>query len=165
MSRLGIGGHQKGGCGLSDDWLTPPEILKALGEFDLDPCASENQPWSTARCALTIKEDGLASKWAGRVWLNPPYGRETWKWLARLAEHGNGIALTFARTETEMFHRLAWEMANAMLFLEGRIRFLRPGGVRTAYTSGAPSVLIAYGNANVESLERCGIKGFLVKLR
>lgn len=24
----------------SDEWYTPPEIIEALGEFDLDPCAA-----------------------------------------------------------------------------------------------------------------------------
>jgi len=27
-----------------DEWLTPPYIIKALGEFDLDPCAPINRP-------------------------------------------------------------------------------------------------------------------------
>ncbi|NCW30719.1 MAG: adenine methyltransferase, partial [Alphaproteobacteria bacterium] len=29
-------------------WLTPPAVIKALGEFDLDPCASLDRPWDTA---------------------------------------------------------------------------------------------------------------------
>lgn len=30
--------------GASNDWWTPPELVKALGEFDLDPCAGVGQP-------------------------------------------------------------------------------------------------------------------------
>ena len=30
-----------------DEWLTPPEIIKSLGEFDLDPCSPINRPWAT----------------------------------------------------------------------------------------------------------------------
>ena len=27
----------------SDEWYTPPEIIRALGEFNLDPCAAPPQ--------------------------------------------------------------------------------------------------------------------------
>ncbi|WP_223160903.1 phage N-6-adenine-methyltransferase [Salinicola aestuarinus] len=86
-----------------DEWLTPPSILEALGSFDLDPCSPVERPWDTASEHLTLHDDGLSAAWRGRVWLNPPYGRETGLWLEKLAEHGDGIALVFARTETEMF--------------------------------------------------------------
>lgn len=56
-------------------------------------------------------EGGLESPWIDRVWLNPPYGRETGLWLRTLAAHGSGIALVFARTETEMFHQHAGDRA------------------------------------------------------
>jgi len=35
----GIGGHTKAYRGATDDWITPPHIVGALGRFDLDPCA------------------------------------------------------------------------------------------------------------------------------
>ena len=85
-----------------DEWLTPPEIIKALGEFDLDPCAPVKRPWPTAEKHYTIQDNGLLKPWQGRVWCNPPYN-DAAKWLARCAEHGNAIALVFARTETKMF--------------------------------------------------------------
>lgn len=89
--------------GQKDEWLTPPNIIRSLGVFDLDPCSPINRPWDTAINHLTILDDGLSKEWEGRVWLNPPYGNETRKWLKKLAEHGNGIALIFARTETKTF--------------------------------------------------------------
>lgn len=85
----------------SEEWFTPPELIKALGEFDLDPCSPVNRPWDTAKKHYTKEVDGL---WEGRVWLNPPYGKETFKWIERLAHHGDGIALIFARTDTKGFH-------------------------------------------------------------
>lgn len=104
----GIGGHQRAYEGATESWLTPPAIIQALGEFDLDPCACLHQPWPTAKGHYTIEDNGLLKAWAGRVWLNPPYGPETGRWLGRLAEHGNGIALVFARTETQMFFEHVW---------------------------------------------------------
>lgn len=110
------------------DWLTPPELIAALGHFDMDPCASEYQPWKTADRQFTIHDDGLAREWVGRVWCNPPYGPHAEKFLKRLAEHGDGIALIFARTETKAFQEYCFGRADAMLFMAGRIKFRIPGG-------------------------------------
>lgn len=32
----------------TDEWLTPPQLLKCLGPFDLDPCSPVDRPWPTA---------------------------------------------------------------------------------------------------------------------
>lgn len=152
-----------GGTATTHDWLTPPEILSALGPFDMDPCASQHQPWRTASRQFTIEDDGLAREWDGRVWCNPPYGPHAEKFLRRMAEHGNGIALIFARTETRAFQEWCWRRANAMLFMAGRIKFRLPGG-GVAGPAGAPSVLIAYGECNAKTLKESGIVGFYVPL-
>lgn len=41
--------HTKPIRGASHDWLTPPEIVRALGRFSLDPCAHPQQFYRTAR--------------------------------------------------------------------------------------------------------------------
>jgi hypothetical protein len=148
-----------------DEWLTPPEIIHSLGEFDLDPCSPIRRPWRTADVHMTIDDNGLAYNWYGRVWLNPPYGKEAGKWLAKLAEHGNGIALIFARTETEMFFDHVWNKAHSLLFIKGRLHFHHVDGSRAKCNSGAPSVLIAYGQNNSTTLENCKIEGKFVRLR
>lgn len=153
-----------GSTATTHDWLTPPEILNALGAFDLDPCASEHQPWRTAAQQFTIRDDGLSKPWAGRVWCNPPYGPFAAKWLERCADHGNAVAFVFARTETAMFQDHVWPKADAMLFLRGRVQFRLPGGGRSG-PAGAPIVLIAYGQANADALALCGISGAFVRLR
>jgi hypothetical protein len=40
---LALSGHQSARM-KNDEWLTPPEILAKLGEFDLDPCAPVVRP-------------------------------------------------------------------------------------------------------------------------
>jgi hypothetical protein len=86
------------------DWVTPREIIEALGPFDLDPCCPPSMPWATARTHFHAGDrDGLAESWFGRVWLNPPYGAAADQWLARLGAHGDGIALGPAATETRRF--------------------------------------------------------------
>lgn len=161
--RKGIGSHQSANM-KKDEWLTPPEIIKSLGEFDLDPCAPIIRPWETAKKHFTINDNGLQQKWNGRVWCNPPYGLEASKWLEKLSNHGNGIALIFARTETRMFFKWVWNKATAVKFIEGRLYFYHVDGSKAKANAGAPSVLIAYGKENAEILKNCEIKGKFIML-
>ena len=159
----GIGSHTKPNNGIKDEWLTPPEILKALGPFDLDPCAPVRRPWDMAANHFTVNDNGLMQPWMGRVWLNPPYGDQTHLWLQRMVEHGHGIALIFARTETEMFFEYIWRRSSAVLFIEGRLHFYHVDGKRAKGNAGGPSVLVAYGGRDTARLCDSGIKGkFLV---
>lgn len=166
---MAIGSHQSSAA-KSVVWLTPPPILDALGgwqSFDLDPCAAPApQPWRSARRMNTHAEaNGLLIEWDGRVWLNPPYtSGEIGRWLERLAEHDNGTALIFARTETDAFHRHVWERASGLLFLRGRLNFHRPDG-STGDNAGAPSVLCAYGRDDMDRLAASDLDGAFVPLR
>jgi len=147
-----------------DEWLTPPYILDALCKFDLDPCSPIIRPWDTALKHFTIIDDGLIQEWDGRVWCNPPYGLEATMWLKKLAEHGNGIALIFARTETKMFFDEVWGKADSILFLKGRLHFHHVTGEVAKANAGAPSVLIAYGAACGEILRTTKLPGKFIKL-
>ena len=161
----GMTGHQSHAM-ISDQWLTPPEIIAALGPFDLDPCAApEPRPWPTAGRHVTPPGNGLAARWDGRVWLNPPYGDKIGIWTGRLARHGHGTALLFARTETTWFIETVWQQAAAALFLHGRLFFCRPDGSRAPNNSGAPSVLVAYGEDDAARLRDSGIAGTYVRWR
>jgi hypothetical protein len=147
-----------------DEWLTPPEIIKALGEFDLDPCSPINRPWDTAKRHYTIIDDGLKSPWFGRVWMNPPYGNQTGRWLEKMANHGNGTVLIFARTETKDFFKFVWDKADAILFIKGRLAFYHVTGEKAKSSGGAPSCLVAYGIENVTALKHSGIEGKFITL-
>lgn len=152
MKPRAIGGHHRPYQGKSNDWLTPPELVQLLGPFDLDPCASIGQPWKTAAVQYTVDTPGLSNPWYGFAWVNPPYGPHVGMWLARLADHRRGIALVFARTETDWFHKYVWGKADAVFFPKGRFHFHRPrSGERMKHNAGAGSVLVAYG---VEAAER-----------
>jgi hypothetical protein len=142
-----MSGHQEPVKGKSDEWLTPPEIIKALGPFNLDPCAPVQRPWSMARHYYTEQDDGLAQRWRGLVWLNPPFSQAD-QWLERMVEHGNGIALLAARTETRIFQERVWGGAStsSLLFLKRRPHFHYVTGERASFNSGTPIVLVAYGS-------------------
>lgn len=160
-----MGSHQSARAETTT-WLTPPDLIEKLGPFDLDPCAAPSpRPWSTAARHIELPEDGLAADWDGHVWLNPPYSFAAWTWLAKLAEHGDGIALVFARTETAGFVREVWGKATGLLFLHGRLHFHYADGERAAANSGAPSVLVAYGEWAAERLMTADLEGTYVPLR
>lgn len=174
-----MSGHQSATM-LEDEYLTPPEILRPLGKFDLDPCAPVYPPWKTAKRHFHVNQDGLSQKWKGRVWLNPPFGRVAPAWLARMAQHANGIALIPARTETDYFFRYVWECptASGVLFLRSRPHFhvatdriikgkRYKAGDRLPYNSGAPICLIAYDGPkngftqNQDTLANCGLGKYI----
>lgn len=153
------------------EWYTPKSIFEALGlVFELDPCSPGRAivPWIPAKRCYSIadRQDGLMLPWDGNVWMNPPYGKNTPAWLERLALHGLGIALLFARTDSKWFHRFV-VMADAICLVKGRIQFINEkyaaGYAAGKFnenemgTPGAGSMLIAYGKANAFALHNSGL--------
>jgi len=164
MSSKGMGGHQAT-IGKSQIWLTPNYITDPLGAFDLDPCCHQAHPSPIGKTRFYPPMDGYSLPWFGRVWLNPPYSStDCGRWLEKLATHGNGISLIFARTETDWFFKQIWQKADSVLFLRGRIHFLHPNGTRAKFNAGAPSCLVAYGANNSEILKTCGLTGHFVEI-
>ena len=149
----------------TDEWYTPKEVISSLGDFDLDPCAPINPLWPTAKVMYNKNDDGLNHDWTGRVFLNPPYSRPLIeRFLRKMAEHGNGIALLFNRCDNVMFHDIIFPTATAMKFLRKRIRFYRPDGSRGA-SPGCGSVLIAWGEDNAKAIRDCNLDGKYIKLK
>ena len=97
----------------------------------------------------------------GRVWLNPPYGAEARLWLARLAEHGDGIALIPPRLGAKWFHEVVLDTFDSMLFHKGRIAFLDPSTGLPVKGNNADSVFVAYGERNTAALAASGLPGKL----
>ena len=86
MSARAMGSHQSARA-KTTTWLTPPELIQALGPFDLDPCAAPSpRPWPTAAQHIELPRDGLAEPWSGYVWLNPPYSHAAWAWGADVSK-------------------------------------------------------------------------------
>lgn len=130
--------------GASTEWWTPPSLFEALGlEFDMDVAAPVGGvPWVPAGRSIDKHEDGLSVEWQGMVWCNPPYGPVGARFMRRMVEHGNGMLLVAARTETVAFQE-AMSHANAVCFLRDRLHFIRPDGFQGR--SGFGSALIAFG--------------------
>lgn len=145
-------------------WLTPKHIIDALGHFDTDPCCPPNMPWRTADRMLTKEDDGTTAPWVGRVWCNPPYGRDAIPFLKRMSRYeGGGIVLMFARTDTYAWQSLVFPFAHSVMFIKGRLRFCRADGTE-GETATAPSALIAYSQSDYDAIVKSGIKGTIIKL-
>ncbi len=156
----------------SMDWITPPDIVKACGEFDLDPCGNalniKNPAFRTAK-AIWLR-NGLEREWKGRVWLNPPYGRDIKAWMKKLSEYNWGMAFVFARPDTNWFQQYVFKKACAIYFLAGRVNFYLPTGIQAKNSGGCGSCLIAYGltemNDRLRKIDKAKLlKGYLVELR
>ena len=142
------------------EWYTPPSIFEMLKcGFTLDPChpGLSVVNWVPTLCLYTKADDGLVKPWWGRVWLNPPYGRELPPWLAKMHEHRDGIALVFARTDTAWFHDYVAK-ADGILFLKKRVRFVDATGVQ-GDSPNCGSMLVAWGALNVLSLKAAAAEG------
>lgn len=119
------------------EWYTPPEIvasvLEVMGHIDLDPC-SPATPTIPAGHHYTMEDDGLAVRWSGNVYMNPPYGREITKWVDHLVREFWGgrveqaIALVPARVDTRWFNTLS---DYTWCAVRGRLKF-------SGHVSGAP---------------------------
>lgn len=138
----------------NDDLYTPPEIFEALGvTFDLDVCApSGGLPWIPAARSIDEAEDGLAVKWAGRVWMNPPYSNPT-PWIDKWLKHRNGFALV-PFSSANWFVKL-WDSEAVGWATHRSITFVNREGQRKGIFM--PTGLWAIGETNITALKMSGL--------
>lgn len=138
------------------EWYTPRRILalvtEVLEEIDLDPASNAGTPWVTAQRHFTEADDGLKQAWSGKVFLNPPWGKQgsPGPWVAKLLdEYGSGnvteaICLLPARTNTVWMDKLR---EHPRCFVRGRLKFGDAGGaapfpVVIVYLGPRPSAFV-----------------------
>lgn len=128
-------------------WETPAALFdaieRAVGPFDLDPCAPDKPGTVRAVRRYTAAEDGLSREWRGRVFMNPPYGRALPRWLAKATAEAEAgaevVGLIPARTDTTAWHKHVAGQAD-VLMLRGRVAF--GNGAKAA---PFPSAVILWG--------------------
>jgi phage N-6-adenine-methyltransferase len=117
----------------SDRWATPREFFERLDEefeFTTDVCAeAENRKCEKYYSPI---DDGLAQKWAGVCWCNPPYS-DCASWVRKAFEASLSgvivVCLIPARTDTRYWHDYVMR-ADEVRLLKGRLRFV--GGTASA---------------------------------
>ncbi len=107
------------------EWATPQQLFDFLNKFyhfNLDPCATKEN----AKCKkfFTKEQDGLKQNWGGyRVFMNPPYGKEIGKWVAKAVTSSTLVVMLLpARTDTKWFHEHIYKKCE-IHFLKGRLKF------------------------------------------
>lgn len=138
----------------TDLWATPQETFDKLNEefgFTLDVCATDENH----KCAryFTKETDGLKQKWDGKVWMNPPYGREIINWIKKAYESALAgavvVCLVPARTDTAWF-QYCWK-ASEIRFVKGRLKF---GGSKESAPFPSAIVVFDFGNG-IPKLPTC----------
>jgi hypothetical protein len=81
--------------------------------------------------------------------------------MAKLADHGNGIALVFARTDVRWWQDTA-PNADIICLIAGRVRFYQGSTDKRGGTPGAGSALIGFGHKATTAIQNSGL-GMLVK--
>lgn len=133
----------------SDEWWTPRSIFQAMPEgtrFTMDPCPARFSP-ATEYCDDHEPCDGLQKEWRGLIWCNPPYSAIR-PFMARFAEHRNGVALVFARVGTDWWQQHVVARGAAVLYMRRRVSFQKPDGSKTG-SAGADSALVGLGSGRM----------------
>lgn len=133
-------------------WGTPRSFMAYLNdkfgwEPDLDAAATVRN--TKAARFFNPQQDGLAQPWFGRVWLNPPFGRELPLWLEKCAQEIQReevheiYCLIPARTDTRWFHDIVMPNAYLLYLIKGRFNFVAPGTADGA-NAPFPSMLVVF---------------------
>lgn len=154
--------HSNSNTGGSNEWYTPAVYLEAaravMGGIDLDPASCEyaNRMVQAARF-YTEADDGYRQPWAGRMWMNPPYGKDEETnqsnqalWIQKLiagyraGEIEQALVLINAVTDRKWFLPL-WDFP---LCFTGRVYFYNETITRGSPTHGS---VIAYFGPNLNA--------------
>lgn len=136
----------------SDEWSTPQSLFDELNaefNFDLDPCATEDN--HKCNKYFTLENDGLSQKWGGcRVFCNPPYSQID-KWVEkafRETRNDNTIVVMLipSRTDTRYFHNYIYQRAE-IRFVKGRLKF---GDSKNS--APFPSMIVIFRGANIREI-------------
>ncbi|KKM26167.1 hypothetical protein LCGC14_1587550 [marine sediment metagenome] len=125
----------------TQDWATPKALFDQLwqefGGFDLDPCGQPELHYSAWKIAhhggicydgSTAALDGLTQPWPGKVYMNPPYGKQVGLWVAKAVSEvrtGNAelvAALLKATTDVKWWHEYVEGIVTPR-FIQGRLKF------------------------------------------
>ena len=132
-------------------WGTPQWLFDKLDaefHFDLDAAASSDN--AKVKDYYDKNLDGLKQDWSNGhhcVWLNPPYGRDIYRWVEKAynESHVGGVkvvALLPSRTDTRWFHDFIYGKAE-IRFVKGRLKFTDKSG-KEQNNATFPSMIVIW---------------------
>jgi phage N-6-adenine-methyltransferase len=137
------------------DWETPAVVFRMMNarhNFTLDACASAEN--AKVKTYFTKEHDALKQRWTGRVWMNPPYGRNIiGKWVAKAYLESQKCEIVCcllpARTDTAWWHDFC--MFGQIELIRGRLKFV---GAETG--APFPSAIVTFGR-NIRIRDLVGV--------
>ena len=149
----------------STEWWTPPEILEPVRQFfggpiQFDPATHPSNP---TRASKFLCAHGLEARWplGLKTFINPPYGGQLLRWVEKivnvsvLSNRPIVALLPGQRFETRVWQEvlLPASALSAVVFIQGRVKFLRPDG-RRAKSNPYGSMLYLF-NVNDDERDEC----------
>lgn len=131
----------------TEEWDTPQYVYEVLNQefhFTLDVCATK----LNRKCDKYFSKamNGLKRSWDKNIcWMNPPYGKDIYKWMQKAYEEScksaTVVCLIHSRTDTKWWHHWVAK-ADEVRFVYRRLAFGK--GERD---SPFPSVIVVFRNS------------------
>ena len=139
---------------VTDNWETPQDLFERYNDvfhFNTDVCADRYN--HKVKHYFDKEQDGLSQRWEGACWMNPPYGRQIGRWVAKAftewIENGTTVVcLLPSRTDTRWFQDYILPFAKVE-FIRGRLKF---GGAKTG--APFPSIIAVFDGALITNALR-----------
>jgi len=139
----------------NNEWATPQDLFDRLNDefhFTLDVAATHEN--AKCRNHFTIEDDGLKQDWGQNVcWMNPPYGGNTGKWIAKAWLAGRKgatvVCLIVSSTDRSYWHDYIFPYAYEIRFIRGRLKF----GMATS-TAPFASALVVFNGISSQTQPR-----------
>jgi len=156
------------------EWWTPRRYLdlavEVMGAIDLDPASCEEAN-RIVRAGEFYAVGGELKSWRGRVWLNPPYGKQTKLFVDRLLYEfrrghvSQAIVLLNVITLDRSWFKPLWQFP--ICFHYGRVKFDSPdvlsGKIKSVSTPPTGSLFAYLGDNNQRFVEVFSSVGAVLK--
>jgi hypothetical protein len=148
-------------------------VTDTLGPFDIDIAAAKDSynkigtranyygPTGSESCGIAAK-----LKKSDFVWCNPPFGKKNGEqdFMAKMAEHNNGILLVPSKVCGNGFHAHVFPCAAAILFWRGAFMFQGEDGGDLLNFGGYQGVtLVAFGEKAATKLLKLSQHGHYMR--
>lgn len=113
----------------TNEWETPQWLFNELDmefNFTLDPCSTHNN--KKCKKYYTIEDNGIMQDWSNDiVFMNPPYGGQTRKWIEHAylqsLKGALVVCLIVSSTDRSYWHDYIFPFAAQIRWIRGRIKF------------------------------------------